>query len=402
MPGTRSRRSGEIKWPWRQPGTALAVGSVLAVLMVGCAGGADIASGDDGDDGDTGAAAAGDDTELITLVELSAEEGPDFIGTPGYIAREMGYYAEEGLEVVTQYPGSTARTVQLVLGDQGDVAQPDPAAVIAAVGQGNDLVSLWTSGRGTFFGFAVTSDSEITEWTAEQIRGKNIGISEFAGGEVPLVRGGLAMIGLEEGEDVTLTPIGGGGPEAANAVESGSVDLVAGSFPDFSSLQAEGVELRIITPEVIDNFPRNSVVVTPSYLEQNRKAIEGYVRAWTKGTLFMRANPNAAARIAQKAAPENLGEMSVEQIESIFINDLLLPGIAPFFEEGSDDFEQIGRQQVDAWENYMQFLIEGGVESDGGVALTEPVDVSSIVDNSLIEAANDFDYAAVEQDAANY
>lgn len=391
----------------RHPVWVLAGGLAFVGLLGACAGeGADGSAEEENAsaaEGSTDEDESGEDSaELTRVVELSAEEGPDFIGTPGYIAREMGYYEEEGLEVVTEYPGSTPRTVQLVLGGEGDIAQPDPAAAIAAVSQENDLTSVWTSGRGTFFGFAVPAGSEITEWSAEQLQGTEIGISEFAGGEVPLVKGGLSMIGLEEGRDVTLVPVGGGGPEAANAVESGSVDIITGSFPDFSSLQAEGVELDMITPETIENFPRNSVVVRPDYLEENRDVVEGYLRAWSKATVFMRANPRAAAEIAQEAAPENLGEMAVEDIESAFISDLLLQGVEPFFEEGSEDYQLVGRQRAEDWENYMNFLIEGGVESDGGVGLSEPVDVGRIVDNGLIEAANDFDYAEIEQQASDY
>lgn len=358
-----------------------------AVTIVGCS----------GDQPAGGGAAA----KWSTLKELSAEEGADFIGTPIYIAEELGYFKEEGLTVQTEYPGSTPRTVQLLLVGRGNVALPDPAATIAAKARGHDLKALWTYGRSSFFGFAVAPGSPIQQWDTASIRGKKIGISELAGGEVPLLRGAFAALGLKENEDVEITAVGGGSAEAAEAVESGKIDVIAGSYPDFFGLQARGVKLRFVTPASIESFPRNSVTVKAADLESHREELTGYLRALSKGMVFLNANPVAAAKIAKKYAPENLGDLDIETLSEVLLKGLLVRGLTDYFKQGSPVYQKVGSQDPKAWDTYMTFLVEGGVESEG-VTLDKPVSVREIVDNSLIDPANDFDYAAIEKQAKDY
>jgi ABC-type nitrate/sulfonate/bicarbonate transport system substrate-binding protein len=281
------------------------------------------------------------------------------------------------------------------------VALPDPAAIIAAAARGQRIKALWTYGKGSFFGFAVDAESPITQWDRASIDGKTIGISEASGGEVPLLRGALAMIGLAEGDGVTLQPVGGGTAEAADALETGKVDVVAGSYPDFYSLQARGVRLRIVTPTEIEQFPRNSVAVRASDFEEHREDLTGYVRALTKAMVFMHANPRATAELVKRYAPENTNGIDVPTIARVLLGQLLIPGLASYFESGSADFHRVGMQDPAGWQTYMRFLIEGGVESDG-IKLEREVPVEEIVDNALIDAANDFDYAEVERQAKGY
>lgn len=336
-----------------------------------------------------------------TIKELSAEEGADFIGAPIYVAEELGYFEEEGLTVQTEYPGSTPRTVQLLVVGRGQIALPDPAATISAKARGHDLKSLWTYGRSSFFGMAVLPDSPIQSWDTASIRGTTIGISELAGGEVPILRGALSAAGLKEDEDVELQAVGGGSAEAADALESGDIDLVAGSYPDFFALEARGLKLRIITPDTIESFPRNSVTVKAEDLEAHREELTGYLRALSKSMVFMRANPEATAGFVKKHAPENTGDLDITTIADVLLEGLLLRGVEDYFTEGSPVYQKVGSQDLEGWENYMNFLVEGGVEAEG-VKLEKKVPVNEIVDNGLIDAANDFDYAAIEREAKTH
>jgi ABC-type nitrate/sulfonate/bicarbonate transport system substrate-binding protein len=336
-----------------------------------------------------------------SITELSAESGPDFIGAPIYIAQALDYFRDEGLTVTTQYPGSTPKTVQLMLVGRGQVALPDPAAIISAASRGQRIKSLWTYGKGSFFGFAVIDRSPIQQWDRASIDGATIGISDASGGEVPLLRGALSMIGLAEGDGVTLQPVGGGTAEAADALESGKVDVVAGSYPDFYSLQARGVRLRLITPTEIEQFPRNSVAVKASDYDEHREDLTGYTRALTKAMVFMRANPRATAQLVKRYAPENTDGIDVPTIATVLLGRLLIPGLDSYFDRGSPDFHKVGMQDSAGWDTYMRFLVEGGVESDG-IKLNREVPVNEIVDNGLIDAANDFDYAEIEREAKAY
>ena len=54
---------------------------------------------------------------------------------------------------------------------------------------------------------------------------------------------------------------------------------------------------------------------------------------------------------------------------------------------------------MEGFQQYHDFLLQGS-EEEG--ALPEPVDLEQVLDESLLEEANDFDHAAIEEEAANY
>ena len=336
-----------------------------------------------------------------SMTWLSPTPGPDFIEIPAYIALEMGYYKAENLDVTTEYPGSSSRAAQLLSAGRADLALPEPSFVLSAADSGSDVRSVWVLGNGSFFGMAVPEGSPIKEWSADTVRGTRIGISEFAGGEIPLLRGALALIGVKESE-VELVVVGDGGAEAADAIESGDVDIYSTGDVGFAMLDAAGVDLVRITPDIVAGFPRLTAMVQGEYLESNREDVLGWCRAWNKGIVFMNANPTAAAVIAKKHAPEAMGETPVEDVQQAFVEALLLRGLAPYFDSKSDVFHKIGMQNVEGWHDYMNYLIKAGADSDEGVRLERPVDLNKVVTNELVDEANDFDYASIEKDAASY
>jgi NitT/TauT family transport system substrate-binding protein len=349
-----------------------------------------------GDDDDSG---GGSSTGSMTW--LSPTPGPDFIEIPAYIAEEMGYYEEEGLEVTTEYPGSSSRAAQLLSAGRADLALPEPSFVLSAADSGSDVRSVWVLGNGSFFGMAVLEGSPIKEWSAETVRGTRIGISEFAGGEIPLLRGALALIGVKESE-VELVVVGDGGAEAADAIESGDIDIYSTGDVGFAMLDAAGVDLVRITPDIVAGFPRLTAMVQGDYLESNREDIVGWCRAWSKGIVFMHTNPTGAAVIAKEYAPEAMGETPVKDVQEAFVEALLLRGLEEYFDPNSDVFQKIGMQNLQGWDDYMNYLIEAGADSDEGVRLENPVDLDTVVTNELIDEVNDFDYESIEKDAAAY
>jgi NitT/TauT family transport system substrate-binding protein len=377
---------------WDRRGFLQLMGAGATLTMTG--GFLSACGGDDDSEGGSGSGPR-------SMTWLSPTPGPDFIEIPAYIAEEMGYYEEENLKVTTEYPGSSSRAAQLLSAGRADLALPEPSFVLSAADSGSDVRSVWVLGNGSFFGMAVPEGSPIKEWSAETVRGTRIGISEFAGGEIPLLRGALALIGVKESE-VELVVVGDGGAEAADAIESGDVDIYSTGDVGFAMLDAAGVDLVRITPDIVAGFPRLTAMVQGEYLESNREDVLGWCRAWNKGIVFMNANPTAAAEIAKKYAPEAMGETPVEDVQQAFVEALLLRGLAPYFDSESDVFHKIGMQNVQGWDDYMNYLIKAGADSDEGVRLENPVDLDQIVTNELVDEANDFDYASIEEAAASY
>lgn len=374
-----------------------------AGLLTVIGAGALVACGGDDGAGSPGATASGDtggsgaSSEPSEITQLLSTPGPSFANALTAIAHEMGFYEEANVVSSEEFPGNSIRALQTMVGGTGTVASSDSFAVLVAAGEGLELRSIYGIARGYIFGIAVSADSPIQEWGLEVVRGSRIGITDFAGGEVPVLRGALARLGISEGGDdgVDLVPIGGGGAETADAIESGSVDLVAASILDFEIFKAAGVDLRVITPDFIRAFPGPGFTTTPELLDANLGGIEGLLRATAMATVFLRANPMAAAEIAIAAAPASAEGLEIEFVAT-FLENLFSVGNEFAFDESDPDYRRLGAQSPANFDDYQQFLLETGIEDDDGTTLSNEVDVEPIVDNSMIDAANDFDYAEIQ------
>src|SRR3546814_2021303 len=84
-------------------------------------------------------------------------------------------------------------------------------------------------------------------------------------------------------DDIETVVVGEGGPVLANAFRHGTVDAIAGALPDWLALQANGIEIRDITPPEMAETPANSFVLLKSRAEELKEPLQGFVRAWAKG-----------------------------------------------------------------------------------------------------------------------
>lgn len=336
----------------------------------------------------------------LRLTELSAFPGPQFANAIGYTAEELGFFTEEGLDYTIEYPGSTVKTTQALVAGTTGIGWLDTFGIMVAHSQNFPLKALYRTIQGNAFQFGVPAGSPITTWDAESVRGKKIGISDFSGGEVPVLRGALFRLGLAEGADFELVPIGEGGPETVEALRSGTVQLVAGSSIDFNALEKGGAPITTITPDYLKSFPGHTYATTPELLTSNRAAMVACLRARTKALVFAHSNLAAAAQIGMDHAPASSEGLTLQDVQE-FLQLFSLDVNQMYFQEGSDTFHKIGLQNPADWDGYQTFLVDAGVE-DEGASLTQKVDVNQIVTNELIDEVNDFDYAAVETMAKAY
>ncbi|MGA1182664.1 MAG: ABC transporter substrate-binding protein [Ilumatobacteraceae bacterium] len=347
----------------------------------------------------TEGAAAGSTTtapaEPWQIKQLLTTPGPSFANALHAVAEAQGFYRDNYVEVSTDYPGNSVKAIQTMIAGSGTIAAADSFALLVAAGEDLDVVSIYNVFRGYPFGFAVRNDSPIMEWAEDTVRGTRIGVTDFAGGEVPVLRGALARLGLAEGDGVEFVAIGYGGAETAEAIESGAVDIFAGSVVDFEIFRAAGVDVRVITPDYIQSFPGTVFATTPDLLVENSDGLGAFLRAQSQALVFLRANPEAAAEIAIAAAPASAEGVDVAFVAG-FLEDLIVAGNEAAFDSTDPGYRLLGTQDSAAFDDYQKFLIETGTADDDGITLSREVDVAQYVDNSLVEVANDFDYDAIE------
>lgn len=359
--------------------TTVALAAPLLLALAACGGPAE-------DPALPGGEGGGEATSLTFLMPA-----PSIIQYhPWHIAEELGYFEEEGVSVEIVAGDGSSSILQQILAGNADVAAPSAGATLLAASTGRELVSVYQYMYNNIFTIAASEESGIT--SMEDLRGQSVGVSDLAGGEVPLVRAALSGAGLSDGSDVTITPVGEGGALTLEALRTGEVQAYSSSLFDVALVEAAGYPMVDILPEELAAFPANAVTTTPEVMEEKEEAIAGMLRAVSKAIVFRNANPEAAQAIAAEYAPEEFEDPNVVEYGWAAVDTLIT---IPDSLEG----EPRGAFDEDAYSAYAEFLSQG-TEEEG--ALQGEVDLGALLSEDLLEQVNDFDEAEVVEQAESY
>jgi NitT/TauT family transport system substrate-binding protein len=213
---------------------------------------------------------------------------------PVWMAEAGGFYEKEGLKVeVINMEGGT-RGLQVLLSGEIQGMHVGLAPAVLANKQGADL-RLVTSTCNTI---PITMFTKAGVRTAD-LKGKTFGISTFGSETDIAISILLKQLGLGR-QDVTISQIGGSSQRFA-ALVAGRIDVAPLIEPAISRAKERGfhplVDLAAAnTPWIFD-----SVVVTNTYLKQNRATLTRFVKAYIAGA-YLALSDQAKARevITQK------------------------------------------------------------------------------------------------------
>jgi NitT/TauT family transport system substrate-binding protein len=212
------------------------------------------------------------------------------VGIPGhnitqaafYLARERGYYRDEGLEVQLIMMPAPVSNLALI-GGNVDFTSVPTAAITAAL-RGAPLRVLFTSFDRPLFW--LYSRPEIRDLKA--LRGKKIGTSGLGAAET-LLRDFLKRHGLEAGRDVTLVNTGADAVRYQSVV-GGATDATVITLPWNFSAEDSGLRnLVAFTKEDMIQLT-GSVVVRDGTLQTDPELVEKFISATLKGHLAVREN----------------------------------------------------------------------------------------------------------------
>jgi len=301
-----------------------------------------------------------------------------------YAADALGFFEEEGLDVEIVIVSGSSATVQQIVAGNLEVGNPSGPATAQGFAQGNCLKQLFTIQYKNVFGLATPEATGIE--SLEELAGGVIGVSEPGGGEIPLIRAIMASVGLQEGEDYQLLPIGEGGPVTFLALENGDAQAYSSSIFDVASIEAAGMPLVQLMPEEYQYFQATSPVVTCDYFEANQDLLAGLGRAIAKGEAWVVANQDQAKQLTRDIEPELWEDEAIGEAFWQATADLKTP---PPALEG----EPYGTHYREGWELYLEFASQG-TEEEGAIE-AGAVDLDVLLEDSLIPAINDFDHEEV-------
>jgi NitT/TauT family transport system substrate-binding protein len=201
-----------------------------------------------------------------------------------FIAKEKGYWREEGLEV------------ELILAR----AAPSIQAVIAGnvefgTAGGSGLLPI-TRGLPMTFLFTTFDKANFSLYAKPQIRsvqdlkGKRIGISSFGSGPDSLLRDFLSDHGVEGGRDATILAVGSG-TERFIALKTNSVDAAMLSPSAYIMAEESGFrELVSFVKQGDYVYLQGGVVTRNALLKSEPALVEKFIRGSVKALLYVQAN----------------------------------------------------------------------------------------------------------------
>lgn len=301
-----------------------------ALLLAGCSSGDDQAKEKDKKD-----------LEKVTVV---LDWTPNTNHTGLYVAKDKGYFKEEGLDVEIIMPGE-AGADQLTASGKADFGVSYQESITQARVQGVPLVSVAAVIQHNTSGFASPAEKNIT--SPKDFAGKTYG-----GWGSPVEKSVLdSLMKIEKAnvEDVSIVNMGDADFFTAVKRDIDFAWIYYGWTGVEAELRGEKINMVYLTDysEKLDYY--TPVLATnEKMIKNNPEIVKAFVKAASKGYGYTIENPNEAADILLKAAPD-LDEQLVKKSQE---------WLAPHYQ---DDASKWGEQKLDVWKNYADWMFENGL-----------------------------------------
>lgn len=219
-----------------------------------------------------------------------------------FIAEELGYFEDYGLDVELHVFNSTADHIAAIESGQLFCGSTGGTASFAAIAQGKDL-SLWGGQMHEGSGIICKPEDVDTYSDFANYKGKKIGLVRMSTGDV-VFRYGLMKAGLSigyEGDnaDVTIVELDSVG-SVTEAVKKGEVDCGGSWIPNLKNAETQGLAVAMLSGEVIVNHPCAAMTAMNSTLEENPEIFKNLQKALIRAFDVYENNPDKAIPLIQK------------------------------------------------------------------------------------------------------
>jgi NitT/TauT family transport system substrate-binding protein len=224
----------------------------------------------------------------------SALEGSNAVW---YLAQDRGLYKKNGLDVDLLFIPSTTTSVSSLVANDVQVANASGGGVASAVVAGADLVLVACYVNSLPYELVVHESVK----SAEDLKGKNIGISRLGSASDVAARALIRGLGLEPDKQVLIMQVGGPAERAAS-FRTGRI--VGFPSPPGMVHLAKGMPLRILI-STIDfqkrfEFPYICATTTKSYLSRQRETLKKVLMAHIEAIHFFKTRKEESKKILSK------------------------------------------------------------------------------------------------------
>ncbi|ENH97233.1 sulfonate/nitrate/taurine ABC transporter extracellular binding protein [Gracilibacillus halophilus YIM-C55.5] len=280
-------------------------------------------------------------SDELTEVTFVLDWTPNTNHTGLYVAKDKGYFKEQGLDVEIITPGETSAD-KIVASGEAQFGISAQESVTEARVQDIPIVSIGAVIQHNTSGFAAPVEKNIT--SPADFAGKTYG-----GWGAPVESAVIDSLMKQEGasvEDVKITNIGN--TDIFTAFER-NIDF-AWIYYGWDGIEAElrGIDLEMMyLTDYSEKLDYYTPVITTNetMINDNPETVRKLMKAVSKGYKFAIDQPEEAADILIEAAPD-LDEELVRESQK---------WLSPRYQ---DDAEQWGIQTEEVWSNYADWMYE--------------------------------------------
>lgn len=245
--------------------------------------------------------------EILELQKIKVSEVTHSVFyAPQYVAINLGFFEEEGLEIELLNGGGADKVMTAVLSNQVDIGFAGPEAAIYIYNEGKEdyaeVFAQVTKRDGSFL--IARENTDNFAWT--DLKGKHV---------LPGRKGGVPYMTLEyvlkkNGIDV-INDLNLDTSISFDAMNSsfvgGTADYVTSFEPAASNLEKEGAGYIVASVgAATEEIPYTAYFTKKSYIEKNHDKIQKFTNAIYKGQQWVQSHtPEEIANVVSKSFPDS-------------------------------------------------------------------------------------------------
>jgi ABC-type nitrate/sulfonate/bicarbonate transport system substrate-binding protein len=281
------------------------------------------------------------DGEALEKVKVVLDWTPNTNHTGLYVARDKGYFEEEGLDVEIIMPGEVGAD-QMIASGKADFGVSYQEGITAARVQDVPIVSIAAIIQHNTSGFASLKEADIT--SPKDFEGK-----AYGGWGAPLEKAVLSSLMQEDGGDVEKIDIVNMGDSDFFTAVQRDIDF-AWIYYGWTGVEAELRDIPINIVYLTDyseklDYYTPVLATNETMIDENPELVKKFLKAAAKGYQLAIDNPEEAADILIEAVPDLDPELVKASQE----------WLAPKYQ---DDAPRWGEQKLEVWENYASWMYE--------------------------------------------
>jgi NitT/TauT family transport system substrate-binding protein len=234
---------------------------------------------------------------LIAVAELPAQTTTlriafnGFGGTvPLYLGDDVGIFKKLGLNLEMIFIPGGSLSLQALIGKSLDLLMTGGPPVVNAYLQGAKIKIV--GGVTNLLPYVFVAAAGIR--TAEQVKGKKIGISRFGSNTEYVVRMALDQFGLNTNQ-VQIIQVGGSQARLV-ALKSGAIQATVLSPEEVGVAQKMGFGALIDFIEKGIEFPHVNFVARDDYLESQPQTVKTFMRAYVEAVRYYKSHRDEAVK----------------------------------------------------------------------------------------------------------